>query len=268
MFIGIFFKERRNISPIKWDNACINVAYSHQSTTHLHIVTFMFALGQAHKAPWPALCRDTCVVSAEGAHLTSTPARPARRRPGPCGPLHTESISQIDLPPAPCSAVFSLVSTVLNDIISTMFNQKFMEELFKPQELYSKKALRTVYDRLAHASIMRLNQASMDKVRADRGLCPLGGISCTFCGWAQTGSEEMRYATVPCQNNNNNSKGTHKYQELVLSFGVGKDLKSSIPAPLICVSFHLPKEGAWRPCPYLGTTRNTHLNPTPVSAQP
>ncbi|XP_049561374.1 protein OSCP1 isoform X6 [Orcinus orca] len=53
---------------------------------------------------------------------------------------------------------------VLNDIISTMFNRKFMEELFKPQELYSKKALRTVYDRLAHASIMRLNQASMDKI--------------------------------------------------------------------------------------------------------
>ncbi|KAG8588380.1 hypothetical protein GDO81_005963 [Engystomops pustulosus] len=53
---------------------------------------------------------------------------------------------------------------VMNDIITTMFNKKFMEELFKPQELYSKKALRTVFDRLAHASIMRLNQASMDKV--------------------------------------------------------------------------------------------------------
>ncbi|XP_029475530.1 protein OSCP1 isoform X2 [Rhinatrema bivittatum] len=52
----------------------------------------------------------------------------------------------------------------MNDIISTMFNKKFMEELFKPQELYSKKALRTVFDRLAHASIMRLNQASMDKL--------------------------------------------------------------------------------------------------------
>lgn len=52
----------------------------------------------------------------------------------------------------------------MNDIVSTMFNKKFMEELFKPQELYSKKALRTVFDRLAHASIMRLNQASMDKV--------------------------------------------------------------------------------------------------------
>lgn len=52
----------------------------------------------------------------------------------------------------------------MNDIITTMFNKKFLEELFKPQELYSKKALRTVFDRLAHASIMRLNQASMDKV--------------------------------------------------------------------------------------------------------
>ncbi|XP_061530057.1 protein OSCP1 [Phycodurus eques] len=53
---------------------------------------------------------------------------------------------------------------VMNDIISTMFNKKFLEELLKPQELYSKKALRTVFDRLAHASIMRLNQASMDKL--------------------------------------------------------------------------------------------------------
>ena len=39
-----------------------------------------------------------------------------------------------------------------------------MEELFKPQDAYSKKAMRTVFDRLAHASIMRLNSASMDKV--------------------------------------------------------------------------------------------------------
>ncbi|XP_037129519.1 protein OSCP1 [Syngnathus acus] len=53
---------------------------------------------------------------------------------------------------------------VMNDIITTMFNKKFLEELLKPQELYSKEALRTVFDRLAHASIMRLNQASMDKL--------------------------------------------------------------------------------------------------------
>ena len=53
----------------------------------------------------------------------------------------------------------------MHDITTTMFNKRFMEELFKPQELYSKKAMRTVFDRLAHASIMRLNAASMDKVR-------------------------------------------------------------------------------------------------------
>ncbi|XP_046574652.1 protein OSCP1-like [Haliotis rubra] len=53
---------------------------------------------------------------------------------------------------------------VLNDIVQTMFNKRFMEELFKPQTLYSKKAMRTVFDRLAHASIMRLNAASMDKL--------------------------------------------------------------------------------------------------------
>ena len=45
-----------------------------------------------------------------------------------------------------------------------MFNKRFMDELFKPQDAYSKKAMRTVFDRLAHASIMRLNSASMDKV--------------------------------------------------------------------------------------------------------
>lgn len=53
---------------------------------------------------------------------------------------------------------------VLYDIAGTMFNSKFMDELFKPQELYSKKALRTVFDRLAHSSIMKLNTASMDKL--------------------------------------------------------------------------------------------------------
>lgn len=51
-----------------------------------------------------------------------------------------------------------------------------MDELFKPQELYSKKALRTVYDRLAHASIMRLNQASMDKVSRP----PPGQLGCCW----------------------------------------------------------------------------------------
>ena len=54
---------------------------------------------------------------------------------------------------------------VLNDIASTMFNKKFIHEIFlKHTPLYSKKVLRAMFDRLAHASIMRLNAGSMDKV--------------------------------------------------------------------------------------------------------
>ena len=62
-------------------------------------------------------------------------------------------------------AEWASLCSVMRDISATMFNKRFMEELFKPQEIYSKKAMRTVFDRLAHASIMRLNTASMDKVR-------------------------------------------------------------------------------------------------------
>ncbi|ROL45963.1 Protein OSCP1 [Anabarilius grahami] len=53
---------------------------------------------------------------------------------------------------------------VMNDIVGTMFNKAFLEELLRPQDLYSHRALRTVLTRIAHASIMRLNLASMDKL--------------------------------------------------------------------------------------------------------
>ncbi|XP_035537563.1 protein OSCP1a [Morone saxatilis] len=53
---------------------------------------------------------------------------------------------------------------VLNDIVGTMFSKPFMDELLKPQQLYSHRTLKTVLTRLAHASIMRLNPASMDRL--------------------------------------------------------------------------------------------------------
>lgn len=37
---------------------------------------------------------------------------------------------------------------VLGDIVSTMFSKKFLDELFKPQDLYSRKAMRTLYDKV------------------------------------------------------------------------------------------------------------------------
>ncbi|KAG7500507.1 hypothetical protein JOB18_020727 [Solea senegalensis] len=53
---------------------------------------------------------------------------------------------------------------VMNDITATMFSKDFVDELLKPQQLYSHRTLKTVLTRLAHASIMRLNPASMDKL--------------------------------------------------------------------------------------------------------
>jgi hypothetical protein len=53
---------------------------------------------------------------------------------------------------------------VLADVCRTMFSAAFVSELFRPQECYSNKATRQVFDRLAHSSIMRLNKGSMDKL--------------------------------------------------------------------------------------------------------
>lgn len=53
---------------------------------------------------------------------------------------------------------------VLQDVISTMFSDKFIGELFKPQKIYSNNSTRQIFDRLAHSSIMRLNESSMNKL--------------------------------------------------------------------------------------------------------
>jgi len=53
---------------------------------------------------------------------------------------------------------------VLNDVVRTMYYPRFIEELFKPQEMYSIHSTRQIFDRLAHSSIMRLNENSMDKL--------------------------------------------------------------------------------------------------------
>ncbi|KAM8883247.1 protein OSCP1a isoform 3-T3 [Synchiropus picturatus] len=53
---------------------------------------------------------------------------------------------------------------VMNDIIGTMFSKSFMDQLFGPQQPYSHRTLRTVLTRLAHASILRLNPVSMERL--------------------------------------------------------------------------------------------------------
>ncbi|CAG0891637.1 unnamed protein product [Cyprideis torosa] len=53
---------------------------------------------------------------------------------------------------------------VLSEILMAMLQPRLLQEVFLPQDMYSKKLLRTVFDRLVHSSIMRLSQASMDKL--------------------------------------------------------------------------------------------------------
>lgn len=53
---------------------------------------------------------------------------------------------------------------VLTDVIRTMFSRSFVGELFKPQMMYTAKATRQIFNKLAHSSIMRLNESSMDKL--------------------------------------------------------------------------------------------------------
>ena len=65
--------------------------------------------------------------------------------------------------------IFLKFFSVVNDIVGSMFNSKFVEELFRPQELYPKKAVKHIFEKLAHSSIMRLNEASMDKVGVNDG---------------------------------------------------------------------------------------------------
>ena len=60
-----------------------------------------------------------------------------------------------------------MIVKVLEDIVANLFSERFLDEIFKPQELCSRKAIKTIFERLAHTSIMRLNQNSMDKVYSD-----------------------------------------------------------------------------------------------------
>ena len=57
-------------------------------------------------------------------------------------------------------------NAVVQDIVGQMFDLKCAKELFRPQKVLSMHSLRTVFSKLAHSSIMKLNESAMDKVTA------------------------------------------------------------------------------------------------------
>lgn len=62
------------------------------------------------------------------------------------------------------SPEMSSLLSVLHDVVKTMCNAKFLDEVFRPQDPFTPTSMRGVFSRLAHSSIMRLSDASMDKV--------------------------------------------------------------------------------------------------------
>lgn len=53
---------------------------------------------------------------------------------------------------------------VLQEILKFMFNKAFLEELFKPQQRHSYTATKHLFTKLAHSSVMKLNENSMSKL--------------------------------------------------------------------------------------------------------
>ena len=53
---------------------------------------------------------------------------------------------------------------MLCDVVRTMFSKRFVSELLKPQWMYKDKSIRQIFDKLAHSSIMKLNETSMSKL--------------------------------------------------------------------------------------------------------
>ena len=53
---------------------------------------------------------------------------------------------------------------VLKDIVATMFAKDFVDQLFVPTPLYTIRDVYKIFQRLAHASIMRIQESSMNKL--------------------------------------------------------------------------------------------------------
>lgn len=58
----------------------------------------------------------------------------------------------------------SKAKRVLSDIILSIFNSKLINEVFKPHNTITFHVLRTIFEKLVHSSIMRLNEQSMNKL--------------------------------------------------------------------------------------------------------
>jgi len=55
-------------------------------------------------------------------------------------------------------------SKIVNDSIKTLFSPQFIDQLFEPQKIFSLQYTKQIFNKVAHSSIMTLNESSMNKV--------------------------------------------------------------------------------------------------------
>lgn len=52
-----------------------------------------------------------------------------------------------------------------------MLEDKCLKEIFRAQQVFSKRALKNIFEQLAQSSIMKLNRTAMDKVKITEIFC-------------------------------------------------------------------------------------------------
>jgi len=58
----------------------------------------------------------------------------------------------------------------MDDVIRALFSEKFIDEIMRPQEIFSTSSIKKIFEKLAHSSIMRINATSMSKVISTHSL--------------------------------------------------------------------------------------------------
>ena len=58
----------------------------------------------------------------------------------------------------------SKASKVLEEVVQTMFLKNFVSTLFEPQNIFSIQFTKQIFIKIAHCSIMKLNETSMNKL--------------------------------------------------------------------------------------------------------
>jgi len=129
---------------------------------------------------------------------------------------------------------------VLRDVLQAMFSPLFVDELFKPQVMYSANSTKQIFEKLAHSSIMRLNKSSMDKLY---DLMTMGLkyqlVSCThprqYVHVMMNHLQSMRNLVVGAESKavhdciaNTEERMKEVYSDTVLSMGAWALLKQSV----------------------------------------